>query len=216
VSISPCVFPRCQDENGDPKLTDGTICQACRKHYRRLLGWLLEDYVHVHLTMGHLDSVTGEKITATRTYGHPAEYASDLLARIAGTAFDWEDGLRDYLKHTPARPQKRQPRLMSDAIGYAIAQFDTLCVYPAARDTASEAKELHGLCRSFLGFTGPIVHLDVPCPDCGLRTVTRKVGMDRSDVICCSNCGRSVNETEYGWWVKVVAGTIRHAETGTS
>ena len=112
------------------------------------------------------------------------------------SAFNWaEDGLRDYLGHTPGiRPDARENIVVAHGYRYLTAQFDGLCVYPAAGDTATELADLHGKIRRHLGLTRWVQRLPTPCPWCDTAALVRTVGQ-----IDCEMCGKTIDEKHYEW-----------------
>lgn len=205
-TVTPCSFPTCRDANGDKRLTTAVICDGCRKFYRRHFGWLVEDYAFLHAYIGQLTSQQGERVTTSKSYGHPAEALSDMKAEIAKVTFGWEDALRDHLGHSDGRSEgKREQRLLVDAIRYLRGQEESLFTFPGAAQAADEIHRLHRDARRILGMTGPVQHLPAPCPDCDLLTLNRMVSLDRSDHIWCGNCGIEIDSDHYGLLVRILA-----------
>lgn len=201
--VAPCVYPRCDDGHGDPELTGDGICDSCRRRYRRLLGWLAEDYVAVKTMMpAPVRPAAGGRYVAAsrRSYGHPAEWASDTAALIAYVLGWVEDGLRDTLgDEPPPHPRTVEAHRVEHALAYLTARFDALCVYPAALDTAVELVDLHALVRRSLGLTRFVQRLPTPCPDCGTAALLRSVGQ-----IECGQCATVIREEHYPFLTRVV------------
>lgn len=200
-SVAPCVFPGCTDIEGNPRLVDSTICEPCRHKYRRTLNWLAMDFVHLKSTLPapSMGSDSGARYESpkSKSFGHPAEWASMTCTEIA-QALNWaEDGLRDHLEHTPGIHQyARESILVAHGYKYLLAQFDVLCVYPAAEDTAAELDELQRRIRSHLGLNKMRQWLPTPCPWCDTALLVRSVGQ-----IDCEGCGKIIEEQFYGWFV---------------
>jgi ribosomal protein L37AE/L43A len=196
--IAPCVYPNCHDMDGNPRLTHDIICQASRYQYRRTLDWLALDYVHLKSTMGTPTRGGSEvryESPKSKSFGHPSEWASMTCTEIA-SALNWaEDGLRDHLGHTPGiRPDARETIVVSHGYRYLTAQFEGLCEYPAAGDTAGELDELHRKIRRHLGLTRWVQRLPTPCPWCDTLALVRTVGQ-----IDCEACGKTIDEKHYEW-----------------
>lgn len=205
-SIGPCVFPGCKDLTGSPVLTRDVICESSRRHYLRVLGWLGWDYVTLWATMPS-PVARGPKIRSSsgRSYGHPAEWASDQKADIAAKLHGWESALRDYLHHSPAVPETSAERVrVSSGLEYLALRFDDLCVFPGADDAAVELSELHTTIRGALGQFDRPVHLAAPCPACELLTLFRSTfaGGER---ITCRSCGVEVDADQYQSHIKTLA-----------
>ncbi len=196
-AVSPCGYPTCQDSDGNPRLTRDGICDPCRHRYRHVLYWLTLDYVNLKSSLPTPDVTRGGvyEPPKRKLFGHPAEWASMTCAEIA-SAFNWtEDGLRDHLHHSPGiRPNARETILVSHGYRYLTAQFDALCSYPAAADTAMELSELHQKVRSHLGLTRWVQRLPTPCPWCDTAALVRSVGQ-----IDCEACGKTITEVHYEW-----------------
>jgi hypothetical protein len=201
AAVSPCVYPRCNDGHGNPTLTTQVMCERSRRHYRREIDWLVMDYVALKAGMpAPVRSGTHERQSNLKSFGHPAEWASDQAAEIA-QVLNWiEDGLRDHLGHTPPpHPFVRQNRLVSHAYRYLTDKFDDLCTYPAAGDSAEEIHALHQKCRRLLGQTKFGQLLPTPCPACDAATLTRT-----TDSISCAECGETIREEHYAFMTRVI------------
>ena len=203
--VAPCVYPQCRDLAGDPRLTRDTICESCRRRYRRLLDWVVLDWVEVAATMPAPLSGARAVRAARREFGHPAEWASDTAADVADHLNWAEDGLRDHLGHDPAvHPRHAEARRVALAHHYLTSWFAELCTYPAAADTAVELCDVHGRVRGALGHTRPVWLLPTPCPQCDLLTLTRSVDRASGDRIDCGNCGNVIEGRHYGLYTRMV------------
>lgn len=209
-----CGYPTCRDpresttEERVRRLLDRgdrTFCRPCTDRYRRVLGWVLEDYVQIAAAMAHgISGPAGDYVQASKEFGHPAEWASDMKRRIADVIDEIANGLRDHRGDTPANPHRAEGRKVATEHRYLTAQFESLCTYPAAADSAEELEDLHGDVRRALGQTRPSFKLDTPCPQCGLITMQRTVDLDRSDRINCMNCGHTIEEQYYPLYMRMV------------
>ena len=198
----PCVYPGCRDHEGNPTLTDRVICGSSRRHYRRLLDWIVLDWVTLKHAMptptGASNSGSKHLSPKSKSFGHPAEWASVTTAEIAD-ALNWaEDGLRDLMGHAPPpHPGVREAGRVAHAHAYLTSprQFDALCTYDAAEDTAIELNDLHRKVRSLLGQNRRVERLPTPCPWCDIAALVRDV-----DQVECRACGKTVEEKHYTWF----------------
>ncbi len=197
--IGPCQYPRCRDADGNPRLTQATFCDSCQRRYRKLLDWIVLDYTllrhdlpaPVRLEADGSDHAAPK----SKSFGHPAEWASIKAAEIADSLNWAEDGLRDLLGHEPPpHPGSREVGRVAHAYRYLTDQFAALCNYDAAADTAIELAELHHKVRRMLGYTRIVQLLPTPCPWCDTAALVRDVGS-----IECRECGKTVTETHYDW-----------------
>lgn len=206
TGIRPCLYPRCNDGQGNARLTYDGICGPCQHRYARLLGWVVMDYVTLRATMPAPSFGKGERVSGnSREPGHPAEWASDTAAHIAGVLNEIEDGLRDHLDDPPApHPGTSEARRVAHAYTYLQPRVPQLSTYPGAQDTARELTELHGRIRGALGQTRDRQHVAAPCPDCELLTLYRTVDRSTTDEITCENCHRTITAEHYGLYARIV------------
>lgn len=190
----PCVFPGCRDEHGDPHITRDVICDRSRRHYRRLLDWLREDFQVLSTTMpAPIPSGIKTRSSSDRTYGHPAEWASDKMAEIAAALNQAEDDVRAHLGHAPGLlPSAPEHLRVARALRYLDGWFDDLCTYPMASETALRLHELHRGIRAALGHVRRAHRLDAPCPYCETLALYRDGG-----TIECHACGREPDRELY-------------------
>ena len=204
-TVRPCIHPWCTRNGHDPELTRGTMCPPCRRHYRREIDWLVIDYVTIkHNLPQPITNTENTRRTSSRTYGHPAEWASDQAELIAAALNQTEDALREHLGHTPALPEKAsETRRVNAAYRYLTDQFDALTTYPDARDTAVYLHDLHANNRRALGLTRLYQRLSVPCPDCDTASLVRSVGL-----ITCGDCGREIREEHFGLFARLALDSL--------
>lgn len=149
--------------------------------------------------------------TTTRTYGHPAEWASDKAAEIANILTSWHDLLAEHRKETPPPTGSEQTRVVA-AWKYLEPRCEQLTELVDYHDL-KELPDLHHRIRNTLGYNQPRYTLPVPCPatECGLRTLTRRVGIGQ-DFIICDHCGYTVKDDEagnnYRWLIRVCLDTL--------
>ena len=198
MSFRPCVYPRCRDTDGNPRQTNDVICDGCRRHYRKVLDWLIIDW----LTLQQFPTpapaeADGSKHQAARakSFGHPAEWASDTMREVA-QLLNWaEASLRWDLGHADAVDSRASERvLLGHAYRYLTIKFDRLCSYPSAAEAADELDSLHRKIRRRLGHTRFVQRLPIPCPWCEVAALMRSVGQ-----IECGDCGKVIDETHYDW-----------------
>lgn len=199
-AVGPCRFPRCsRGDAGNPQLiTTGTFCEPCQRRYRRVLDWVVLDYSMLKRDMplpARLPDDGNAPAGRSKTFGHPAEWASVTAAQIADSLNWAEDHLRDVQHHEPPpHPGVAEGRRVAHAYRYLTAQFGALCTYEAAPDTAAELSDLHHHVRRVLGYTRYVQHLPTPCPWCDVAALVRDVGN-----VECRECGRVIDEKHYGW-----------------
>lgn len=201
------MYPGCIDTDGNPRLTDLGICKPSRRHYRRVIAWLAEDYATLHAELGLLHSAGGEWVQQSKTYGHPAEDLSDLKRDIVWKLNGWHDALADHQNHTPPPDPDghSEARCVHLARNYLLAHHEALCTFDGAPSAAYELHTLHGRIRGMHGWAHRPQQLPTPCPECQLLMMVRTVGWDRSDSIECEACGCQISEGEYGLYARVLA-----------
>ena len=199
--ISPCRYPGCRDGDGNPRLTQRTFCDRCENRYRKLIDWLVLDYVVLKRDMpaptANPGAGSGHQSQKSKTFGHPAEWASDTAGDIAAWLNWTEDHVRDVSGHEPPpHPGVREISRVRHAYLYLTtpAQFDTLCMFDAAEDVAIEVNDLHRKVRTALGYTRGVQSLPTPCPWCDTAALVRDVGQ-----VECRECGKVVGEKLYPW-----------------
>lgn len=201
--ISPCVHPRCDDGNGNPRLTNQTMCDPCRQRVQQLLEWIVNDYARLKATMPKPIG-TGTKLTGKPMHGpsgHPAEWASDMCSQIALVLNEAEDALRDMLGDEPAaHPHSPEPSMVRNAFRYLTDRIDSVCTFDGARSTVQELGDLHHEVRSRTGLTRFQQRLPVPCPTCDVCSLIRFTGH-----IVCESCGRIIREEDYGMLSRIAA-----------
>jgi hypothetical protein len=179
------------------------VCPSCRRRYWRLLRWLGEDYLAVKATLPApaRRQAGGRYIAAkTRSYGHPAEWASDTAALIAYHLGWVEDDLREHLgDDPPPHPRTVEAHRVDHALTYLTARFEALCTWPAALDSAVELVDLHALIRRGLGLARLVQRLPTPCPACDVAALVREVGH-----ITCVACGTVIREEHYPLYARIV------------
>jgi len=189
-------------------MTTDTICPSCRRRYRRVLGWLGEDYATIRATMQMPVGVAKGRRGKAVSWGHPAAWASDMLVLIEDVLNAIEDNLREHSGHgqAPDPETTRGPFRVQHALGYFDAAFDGLCSFPDAADSAGELVDLHRVAYVGLGMARFREKLPVPCqnPDCSARQLFREVGR-----VYCAECGEAWPEDNYPRLTLIVAGEIR-------
>lgn len=206
LTQAPCIYPRCDDgsEHHEPILTFHTVCDSCRKQYAKVLHWLVMDYVTIKTSMASpmRRPKDGSKHVSpkAKSFGHPAEWASDAAALIADQLNELEHDLREHLDDGAAvYPRVLEMHRVVLAYAYITRHFDALCTHPAGQDYAENLVDLHGKMRSALGQTRFAEHLPIPCPTCDVKSLVRSVGE-----ITCSHCKRVIREDQYPFLTRIV------------
>lgn len=208
MSVAPCVFPRCRDLDGNPRLTEDTICEPCRRRYARTLTWLREDFEYLARELPK--PVGGRSGRGARrvSFGHPAAWASDLKALIAAVFNEVEDELRERAGHGAA-PGKWVSEAARVQHAYDYLRLDAriaeLCEGDGAADIAADFADLHNKIRRQLGLTRQIQRLPVPCPGAGCQALGlyREVGR-----VWCEICGMTFTDDQYHRLALIVAGDV--------
>ena len=195
MTVSPCKYPGCDRDNGDPMLTDLGMCEACQRRYGRLLEWLVEDWAILHDTMpAPVRRSTTAKSSGNKTYGHPREWASDAAADIADKMFWTADALAEHCHDKPPNRPLREAGTIRLAYRYMEPRIDQLAVMEGAEDAASELVELHRKVRSALGKTRAVTRLKgVPCIECNVCALTL-----HEENAVCGDCGRVIDRASFG------------------
>lgn len=208
-TIAPCVMPGCRDNDGNARLTRDVICESSRRHYARTLDRIVLHYVLIRRDMPAPTAPPGEKVMriVAKTYGHPAEWASDTARAIADLLNDTHDGLAEHLRREPPpHPGSRELGRVAAAHAFLTVNFADLCTWPAAADTAEAVHDLNRRIRSGLGLTDPRRFLPVPCPQpsCGLLGLVRTIEEDGTDRVDCHACGEIIPSDRYAWWTRTL------------
>lgn len=207
-AIGPCAFPNCKDLDGSPRLTRYVICDACRGRFRRLIGWVLEDYIEM-VALFPTPVVVGPKgrSAGTKEFGHPAEFASDVARDIAALLNSIEDDLRWELDLGNAVPETvRENERVRAAADFLAARFDELCESNGAGRAASRLWDLHRSVRSALGRNERLTRLPTPCPECDMKMLVRVRDGGWEDRVECRfpDCGVQIHPHHYELWSRIV------------
>lgn len=184
------------------------------KHTAILLDRLLMDYVTLRATYPtpKIDS-TRTAPRGSRTYGHPAQWASDQARKIADCLDSSNEALRDHLNHLPPPHRNRaEARVVNYAYQSLKSRLEYLPQWPGYEDFLTEARDIHYEIRRALGHTRQRSTIGLPCPNCSSIPVFRTLFDDHRDVINCEHCGYEVNETEYGLFVRIVLDDLLDSE----
>lgn len=210
--IRPCAFPKCDNGAGDPRLTMNGICDGCRLRYRRLLDWIVQDYIDLAKRMPKPQApVKSETRTQVTSYGHEREWASDALRKIATLFRDAESYVREDAGERVVLKSKRERVAVREAFEYLTAgtvvgdvdslhtvRFDRLCRMQMSGDMADDMASLHRRIRSLTGRSIVSERLDYVCPRCAVpRSIVRWPGGGK-DYMQCDSCGEVIEEKYYG------------------
>jgi ribosomal protein S27AE len=170
--------------------------QLTPEKLRRTFYQLALDWTHLHHHMPVPPHPPNARTSNTRSYGHPAEWASDKAADIADIITSWHDLLAEHRNEKPPTRGCEQHRIVA-AWKYLDPRCEQLTelVEPEA---LNELPELHQSIRRALQLDKPRYTLPIPCPnnECGLRTLIRTVHVGQ-DFIACGACGYTIKETHY-------------------
>lgn len=219
----PCRYPGCKDHEGNPRITSDGMCitthrngqnSGCQTRFRQDITRLILDWVNLHHYMPTPLLREQTRRTTSREYGHPAEWASDTAAHIAGLLNDIHDNLAEALNATPPpHPGTTETVRIRAAWKFIDPRIQDLARQEWAGDSAEEVRQLHGRIRSRLGHSNPTETIPMPCPNdrCGLRTLERRI-RPGTDLITCGNCGYTVKDdrdgSNYRWLVRVCLDTL--------
>lgn len=223
-----CRYPGCKDPDGNPNTTNDGMCitthrngqtSGCQTRFRRDIQRLTLDWIRLHRELPTPLKREQARRTTNREYGHPAEWASDTAAHIAGLLNDTHDNLAEALGMTPP-PHPGTTELVRVRASWRFIEprIADLAKQEWSGDTADEIRTLHGRIRAQLGHSNPIENLPMPCPndECGLLTLERRI-RPGSDVITCGNCGYTVKDdpegNNYRWLVRVCLDTLIDQQT---
>lgn len=207
---APCIYPGCDDPYEIdglmvhiPALTKNTICGPCRTRYSKLLFWIIGDYDQIKRSMPSPARRPGDGSKhvspKAKSFGHPAEWASDAARMIADRFNALEDDLREHRGEREVLRRSIEVYRVSRSYDYITKRFDDLCTFPLADDWAGMLVDMHGKLRSALGLTRFAQHLKTPCPRCDHKTLVRT--LDRID---CQNCSESIPEDHYQFWARMM------------
>lgn len=204
MSIRPCAHPRCRDQDGNPRLTTQNICDPCRRHLRRQLDWLRDDYVFIKAFMPRPAANDTSGRTVRLSFGHPSEWASDTCWTIAKALNRIEDDLREELGDEPPANvhTARETEVVIRAHRYLANRFHDLCDRDPeiAEDAAVTIHELRSLIRRTLGYNRERQKLDgIACPTCDVAALVRSTGQ-----VDCENCGRIITEDRYPLLTRII------------
>lgn len=197
-TIKPCIHPTCDDGTGNRSLTTLVMCDRCRRHYRRQLDWLIEDYITLKSSLPRPMSRQGVNRGHPESFGHPAEWASDHCRDIAGMLNDAEDELRAITDSGPAIYVDLEAHKVASAYRYLTDRWETFCTFPQADVYADMVISTHQTIRAGLGLTKWARKLPVPCPSCDVAALTQSVGL-----ITCGDCGREIREADYPLFARI-------------
>lgn len=217
----PCRYPGCKDPTDperNPRMTSDGICtnpgrhgrdQGCQERFRKDIRYLVMDWVHLRQALPEPMRSQEAKIrTSTREYGHPAEWASDKAALIAGILNDTHDDLADTLGHEPPpHPGTAEHIRVRAAYTYLSEHHTQLCRLDHIHDLAEGIRDEHRQIRNRLGQTRPRIILPTPCPRCEHLTLVRTIERYR-DQIDCGNCGHTITGDHYDFYTRLLLGTF--------
>lgn len=209
--MTDCTRCHAKTDNGD--LMTNTTEDESRKvtperlrkdFYRIAIDWV---YLRTHLPKP-IHNEQARRSTTTE-YGHPAEWASDLAARIADTLTDWHSMLAETRNETPPATRAGEQHRVVKAWQYLEPRVEQL-IQLVEPEAFAEINDIHWQFKRNLGYTNPTHTLPTPCPnyDCeGLRTLQRKIAVG-NDIIECGVCGYTVQEQYYPLFARMILDTL--------
>jgi len=208
LSISPCQYPGCKQDQGNPALTTHTFCDHCASWFKRTLRWVLEDYTTLKTTLPRpFTTATGGRGGSKEGYGHPREWASTLAQDIALWAGEVTNNLLTDNGH-PTYYYATELSAIRTATNLWPHWWDHMADHwTQAPTVAEEARDFHRQARAGLGHTRMVTPLTAPCPRCDLHSLVTVQG---SETITCEYCGYAAAEIDYkGVALETLAGVVR-------
>ena len=147
-------------------------------------------------------------VRMSREYGHPAEWASDMAAKIVDVLSSWHDLMAEKRNETPPPDARYSERVrLHAAWKYLEPRCDQL-VETVEHEALSEIPAMHRHILNVLGISARKQVLPVPCPsvECGLRMLMRTVGIGE-DFVTCGACGYTIREKYYPLLVRMALDT---------
>jgi len=188
------------------------------KQLRQTMYWLALDWIHLRGTLPTPPRGENSRVSNTKEYGHPAEWASDNASDIVAKLTSWHDMLAEHRNERPPTigivfgnstfnrryesTQQEKIRLVA-AWKYLEPRCEQL-VELVDYDDLKELPDLHGKIRRALGASTPKYTLPVPCPnnECELLTLVRVQGIGQ-EFITCDSCGYTIKEVHYPFLVRM-------------
>lgn len=181
--------------------------QVTPHRLRRTLYWLVQDWI---MLSRQLPAPVADRVrrsgNARRTYGHPAEWASDEASLIAEVFWSWHDLVAEMRGERRPHPYvvggrrvRRDQAMIVDAYHYLDPRLDDLLAagrilpvpyaradeweWDVADDAFDELFAMHGRIRARTGQSQVKQILPMPCPnsECGLKALERVIGMHTVD-----------------------------------
>lgn len=167
------------------------MCARSRRHYWNRVQGLVALYAEIKTAMPSLTRGEVSSSGTSKSFGHPAQWASDTAREIARLLNDLEDDLRDTLGHAPPPNEHTtsEARMVDHAWKYISNRFDALCTHPAAGDLAQGVLDLHSRIRGAMGYRRRFRYLPgVPCRACDVVGYMVAGDGEGSDRITCEKC----------------------------
>lgn len=195
--ISPCIYPKCDRDNGNPELTKLGACEPCQRRYQHCLQDLVNAWTILRTTFPQpTKSNTQIRHNKKTSFGHPAEWASDTASEIASKLNWTHDALADHLNGPPPpHEHAREATRIRAAWKYLQPRIQQLCLMPGAKDAAEELAELRGKTKTMLGQTRARTWLKgVPCMACNTTTLV----LIDDDHVECDACQWRSSRAQFG------------------
>ena len=211
MSISPCQYPDCKQDMGNPALTQNMFCDQCTHWFKRTLQWVLEDYTTLKTTLPRPFTTTTAARGGTKTgYGHPREWASNLAQNIALWAGEVTNNYLQDFGYLPYDLSTEQAAIRKAAESWPQWWDELAARWDGAGEFAEEARDYHRQARAGLGHTRMVTSLSAPCPRCDLKAL---VVVQGTDTVSCEYCGwAGTEEDRQGVAVQALANAQRQQE----
>lgn len=176
-------------------MTDGEN-KSNPEHIRQDLYRLALDWVYLHTHLPKPAVTENGRRAPNRTYGHPAQWASDKKAEITRLFYGWHNSLALARNETPPTPTAAEQTRVVKAWKYLEPRLEHLTTLIPQAAAFKPISDLHHQIAGALGFTAQTKQaLPIPCPNCNLKTLARTISGD--DNIRCEACRFNVNQNDY-------------------
>lgn len=169
--------------------------KANPEHIRQDLYRLALDWIYLHTHLPKPTHTENGRRAPNRTYGHPAQWASDKKAEITRLFHGWHHSLALARNETPPTPgpAAEQTRIVK-AWNYLEPRLEHLTTLIPQAAAFKPISDLHHQIAGALGFTAQTKQaLPIPCPNCNLKTLSRT----GDDNIRCESCRLTINQQDY-------------------
>jgi hypothetical protein len=202
-----CPVRGCYAEDGQPReLRDTPICAPCHRRACTALDGMRDLYVA--LRVEPKGATTEEFVTGSSALPVPIVVHLHVLASaIANTLVNYERVCRVLCSLSPAPWPVREGYACGYALGTLRTHGEVLWAHPLwAPELANDLLSLRARGWSALRWGSTRIGLDLPCPACDLRTLSRYHGSD--DFVCCDNCAARWDHAAYERLVAIMVADV--------